>query len=143
LVPYFYYFSRISDGFPNLLRKRKRKTIYSFGPKPARLAQVYAKFGCARDRALDFAHRPIPVEISEGKSSADFNVSLTPFFQPPQSFVSFKIGSLTPDGGEDKPPCHTTAARTNLPAAPRRWRTRALIDTRPTKFYHNPSCHGY
>jgi hypothetical protein len=78
LVPYFYYFSRISDGFPNLFRKRK--TIYSIGPKPARLAQVYVEFGRALDHTVNFAHRPLPVQILEGKSSADFNVSLTLFF---------------------------------------------------------------
>jgi hypothetical protein len=35
LVPYFYHFSRISYGFPNLVIKRKEEIIHSTGPKPA------------------------------------------------------------------------------------------------------------
>ena len=89
MVPYFYYFSRISDGFPNLIRKRKGEIVYTIGPKPAQLAQAYAEFGRARDRAVDFAHRTLPVQISERKSLADFNVSLTLFLSAPLKFHVF------------------------------------------------------
>jgi hypothetical protein len=64
LVPYFYHFSRISDGFPNLIRKRKGETINSTGPKSAQSAQVYTKFGRARDRSVNFAKRPSVIQIT-------------------------------------------------------------------------------
>jgi hypothetical protein len=60
--------------------------------------------GRARGRAVGFARRPLPVQISEERSSAGFNVSLTQFIQPPQISGCFKLGSLTPVGGEDEPP---------------------------------------
>jgi hypothetical protein len=58
LVLYFYIFCRIFYRFPNLIRKRKRETINSVGPKPAQSAQIYTEFGRARDRAVNFAKRP-------------------------------------------------------------------------------------
>ena len=43
LVPYFYHFSRISYGFPNLIRKRKEEISNSVGPKPAQVGPTAAE----------------------------------------------------------------------------------------------------
>jgi hypothetical protein len=64
LVPYFYHFSRIYDGFPNLIRKRKGETINSTGPKPAQPAQVHAERGRACDCTVSFAKRPSVFQIT-------------------------------------------------------------------------------
>jgi hypothetical protein len=64
LVPYFYIFSRIFYRFPNLIRKRKRETIKSVGPKPAQSAQVYTEFRRARDRVVNFEKRPSIIQIN-------------------------------------------------------------------------------
>jgi hypothetical protein len=63
LVSYFYHFSKISDGFPNLIRKRKGDTIKSTRPKPAQPAQVHAGRGRACDRSVNFAKRPLVFQI--------------------------------------------------------------------------------
>jgi hypothetical protein len=64
LVPYFYHFSRIYDGFPNLIRKRKGETINSTGPKPAQPAQVHAERGRACDCTVSFVKRPSVFQIT-------------------------------------------------------------------------------
>jgi hypothetical protein len=51
----------------------------------------------------------------------------------PQTSMSFKIRSLTPDGGEDKHPL----------VAPRPWDTRAPVDPCPIKFSPILSCYGH
>jgi hypothetical protein len=70
LVSYFYQFSRISVGFPNLIRKRKGETINSTGPKPAQSAQVQAERGRACDRAVNFAKRPSVFQITSEEPRA-------------------------------------------------------------------------
>jgi hypothetical protein len=77
LVSYFYHFSRISDGFPNLIRKRKGETINTTRPKPAQPAQVHAERGRACDRAVNFAKRPSVFQITGEEPLALFTVSLT------------------------------------------------------------------
>jgi hypothetical protein len=54
-------------------------------------------------------------------------------FLSPQDSMSFKIRSLTPDGGEDEHPI----------IAPWPWDTRAPIAPCPTKFYPIFSCYGH
>ena len=126
LVPYFYHFSRISNGFPNLIRKRKGETINSVGPKPAQPAQIYTELELlgrnqpSRPRSTQNSGAPVIVRVDlrkgpcrfkyyERNPSTDFNVSLTHYSLPLLSSLSFKFESLIPVGGADEPPCHTTA----------------------------------
>jgi hypothetical protein len=56
--------------FQTLIRKRKGETINSTGSKPAQPAQVHAERGCACDRAVNIAKRPLVFQITGDESLA-------------------------------------------------------------------------
>jgi hypothetical protein len=70
LVPYFYHFSRIFDGFPNFIRKRKGKTINSTGPK---LAQVHEERRHTYGHAVNYAKRPSVFQITDEEPLASIH----------------------------------------------------------------------
>jgi hypothetical protein len=80
-------------------------------PNQPRPTQKYER---THDRAVGFADKPLLVQKSEEKPPTDVDVSLTLSFLPLLTSVSFKIGSLTPDGGEDEHPPRRAMAMEGL-----------------------------
>jgi hypothetical protein len=114
------------------LEKEKDKLLTVLGRNWPNQPRPTQKYGCTHDRVVGFVDKPLLVQKSEGKPPTDVDVSLTLSFLPLLTSVSFKIGSLTPDGDEDEHPL----------VVPRPWKARAHVGTCLTKFYPNPSHYG-
>jgi hypothetical protein len=133
LVPYFYHFSRISNGFPNLIRKRKGETINSIGPKPAQPAQIYTELELlgrnqpSRPRSTQNSGAPATARVDLHKGPCRFK-----YLKGSPRTISMCHRQITICPSYVRCPSKLSpqfrpAAWTNLPATPRRWRARAPI----------------
>jgi hypothetical protein len=113
------------------LEKEKDKLLTVLGRNWPNQPRPTQKYGCTHDRVVGFVDKPLLVQKSEGKPPTDVDVSLTLSFLPLLTSVSFKIGSLTPDGDEDEHPSschgHGRPEHTLVPASPNSTVTRAIM----------------
>jgi hypothetical protein len=63
LVPYFYHFSTICNGFLKLPVKIKEKVMNRIGLSSAQTGPRTGECTCARARVGDFAQKPMAIQI--------------------------------------------------------------------------------